>query len=79
MYCNLLKINFVTGPTKQGMWAHKICLLFQTFIAHNFLCHCAVVMQLLACVKHLIDFILKVTEYKYFIPALKYDLLCCGM
>ena len=29
--------NMLPGLRKQGMWAHKIYLIFQTFITYNFI------------------------------------------
>ena len=55
------------------MWAHDFCLLFQTFITHNFLYHYAMAMQILALSKDLIGFMMQVTEWKYSVPVLRYD------
>jgi len=57
---------------KQGIWAHKIWLLFQTLMTHNF--SWAMVMKFLTLIKHLIDYTTQVTECKYFVPILSYDL-----
>ena len=56
------------------MWAHDFCLLFQTFIIRNILYYYAMAMQFSALSKHLIGFMMQVTEYKYSIPVLRYDL-----
>ena len=60
----------VTGPS-----IIEICLLFQNFQTHNYLCHYAMATQLPALANHLIGFIIKVTECRYSILILHYDLL----
>ena len=57
------------------MWAHDFCLLFQTYITHTFLYHYAIAMQLSALSKNLIGIMIQVTECKYYVPVLRYDLL----
>ena len=61
------------------MWAHDFCLLFKTSITHNVLWHYAIVMQFLALRAHLIGMMMQVTECRYAVPALRYDLLCDGV
>ena len=61
------------------MWAHDFCLPFQTFITHTFLYHYAMAMQFAAYIKHLIGVMVQVTEWQYFLPGLRYDLLCDGV
>ena len=56
------------------MWAREFCLLFQAFITHNILYYYAMAMQFSALSKLLIGFMMQVTEYKYSIPVLRYDL-----
>ena len=56
------------------MWAHDYFLLFQAFITHNVLYHYAMAVEFSAFSKHLIGFMMQVTEYKYSVPVLKYNL-----
>ena len=60
------------GLPKQGMWAHKIYLLFQTFMKQSFSWSKAfhdnnygVAIKFSAIIKHLIGYILQLNEYKY--------------
>ena len=60
------------------MWANDFCLLFQISITHN-LYYYAMAMQFAVLSNHLIGFMTQVTEWQYFPPALRYDLLCDGV
>ena len=62
------------GLRKQGMWAHDIFLIFHTSLTHNVLHHYAMAMKFLAISKHLIGFMMQVSECKYSVPILRYDL-----
>ena len=62
---NLVKLQYVTGLRKYGMWAHDFCL---TSITQNFLYP----MQILALRKRLTGFMMQVTECKHFVPILRY-------
>ena len=61
------------------MWAHDFYLLFQFCIARNVLYYQAMAMQFSALSKHLIGFMVQVTECNYSVPVLRYDLWNDGM
>ena len=50
--------------------------ILQASITQNFLYHYAIAMQILGLSKHLIGFMMQVTECKYSSPVLRYDLMC---
>jgi len=50
------------GQQKQGLRVHKISLLFQTFMDHNFLCWYAIAMQFSSLVKHWIGKLVKLQD-----------------
>ena len=58
------------------MWANKISLDFQAFMAHNFRYHYAMAMNFSAHIIHLIGVIMQIIECTYSIPILRYDQLC---
>ena len=55
------------------MWAHDFFQLFKTSITHTFLYHYAMEMQFSALSKNLIGVNMQVTDFKYSVPALRYD------
>ena len=57
------------------MWAHKNCLLFQTLMYHNSVFHDSIAMKFSKRITHLV---VQVTEWKYAILALRYEMLCDG-
>ena len=52
---------------------------FQISITHNLYYNYAMAMQFAALSNHLIGFMTQVTEWQYFPPVLRYDLLCDGV
>ena len=67
------------GLWKQGMWAHKIWLLFQTFMTRNFLWWYAMAMKFSTLIQHLTGYILQLTEYNilfYYWNMTCYALAC---
>jgi len=66
------------GLQKQGTWAHKIWLLFQTFMTHNFSFYSIMAMKFCTLIKYLMGFIVHVTEQKYSFAVLRNYLLCDG-
>ena len=56
------------------MWAHDFCLLFQTSLTHNVLYQYAMAMKFLTLSVHLIGNMIQVTECKYSVPVLSYDI-----
>ena len=61
------------------MWAHDFCLLFQASTTHNVLYHYATTVQFSALNEHLIGFMMQVTDCRYSVPALIYDLYSNGV
>ena len=74
--CTVASKNVKLWPSlrKQGMWAHDICLPFQSFWTHNFLSQHAMSMKFSALSTNVLGIRMQVTEQKYSVSVLRYDL-----
>jgi len=73
------QIHMWLGLRKQGTLAHKIWLLFQTFMTHNFSFESSITMKFSTLLKHLMEFILQVTNQEYTVTVLRNDQSCNGV
>ena len=71
--CRCVVFEYVTWPAKIGHVAHKIWLIFQTYFNHKILFFDDTAMIFIA--HNLAGIVLHITECKYCIPVLWYDLL----
>lgn len=59
--------------------AHKTWSLFQTFMTHNYSLWSAITLKCSTLIKHLISYIMQVTEYKYSILVLSCHVAGCTL